>query len=195
MTDFKQSETCLNLMRSFAGESQAHMRYKFFETRAMEEGLHEIEAIFKETAMNEMAHAHIFFKLLEKHLGSTSVPVNGEYPVELGNTLANLKGAAAGEHDEHTNVYPTFAETARKEGFMDVAHHFDMIAKIEQEHEQRFNHFANLVENGTLFTKDSQVYFKCIHCGHVHEGTSAPKVCPNCLHPQGFFKVVPTPWQ
>ena len=195
MADFKQSETCLNLMRSFAGESQAHMRYSFYEKRANQEKLHEIGAIFKETAENEMAHAHIFFKLLERHIGTSSVPVNAEYPVELGNTLENLKAAASGEHDEHTNVYPKFADIARKEGYPDVAHHFDMIAKIEHEHEQRFNHFAKELEDQTLFKKDKDVYYKCIHCGHVHEGTDAPEVCPNCLHPQGYFKVVAAPWQ
>lgn len=195
MENFKNSQTCLNLMRSFAGESQAHMRYSFYEKRALQEGLHEIEAIFKETAANEMAHAHIFFKLLERHIGSASVPVNAEYPVEIGDTLANLKSAASGEHDEHTNVYPTFAKIAQEEGFADAARHFTMIAKIEQEHEQRFNHFAQQLADGCLFKKDTAVYYKCIHCGHVHQATDAPAVCPNCAHPQGFFKVVPTPWQ
>lgn len=200
MKIFKDTETCLNLMRSFAGESQAHMRYQLYKQRAHEEGLHEIENVFKETAENELAHAHIFFKDLARNLGdatsvSASVPVNGEYPVEMGDTLANLKAAASGEHDEHTNVYPKFAEIAKEEGFKDIAAHFNMIAKIEALHEERFNHFAGLVENGTLFKKDNKVYYKCIYCGHVHEATEAPKLCPNCLYPQGYFQEVSEPWK
>lgn len=190
MPDFKNSETCLNLMRSFAGESQAHMRYILFAARAKQEGLHEIEEVFKETADNESAHAHIFMKHLHERIGTCSVPVNGEYPVHLGDTKTNLAESALAELDETSNVYPTFAKKAREEGFEDIALSFEMIGQIEQEHEGKFTFYKDELENNTLFSKDKEVYYRCIHCGYIHKGNDAPKICPNCKHPQGFFKVV-----
>lgn len=195
MGNFESSETCLNLMRSFAGESQARTRYSLYAKQAHKEGLIEIHNIFNETAHNELAHANIFFKHLSERLGNHSIPVNAEYPTGISDTLANLKDAAAGEHDEHTNVYPQFAEIAKREGFIEIANNFKMIAEIEKYHEERFNHFLKELVDQTLFKKSEKVYYKCEHCGYVHLGTKAPSVCPNCLHEQGYFMVVQQPWQ
>ncbi|MHC1749972.1 MAG: rubrerythrin [Cellulosilyticaceae bacterium] len=193
MSNFKDSQTALNLMRAFAGESQARMRYDFYAKVARKEGLHEIDKIFTETSQNEFAHAHIFFKELTKELGHVSVPVNAEYPTGIAMTSQNLIFAADGEHDEHINVYPSFAQIAKDEGFVGVASKFTMIAEIEHHHEERFRCFANALGTGTLFKKTEDVYYRCIHCGHVHYGKEAPEICPNCLHPQGYFQVVPNP--
>lgn len=195
MADFASTETCLNLMRAFAGESQARTRYSLYAKQAHKEGLIEIHDVFNETAHNELAHAHIFFKYLNDKLGSRSVPVNAEYPTGIKETLFNLRDAASGEHDEHSNVYPHFAEVAKQEGFLDIANNFTMIAEIEKHHEERFNHFIKQLADQTLFKKAEQVYYKCEHCGYIHFGTDAPKVCPNCLHEQGYFKVTAKPWQ
>lgn len=193
MPILKGSETCLNLMRSFAGEAQARARYDLFADIALEEGYKQLENIFKETANNELAHAKIFFDFLYNGLGNASVPVNAEYPVEIGTTHDNLFGAAAGEHDEHINVYPHFAEIAAAEGFKDISFHFKLIAEIEGEHEERFKKFGDELANGSLFKKEHEVYYKCIHCGHVHSGPVCPTACPNCHYPQSYFMVVPTP--
>lgn len=194
MSDFASSETCLNLMRAFAGESQARTRYSLYAKVAHKEGLIEIHNVFNETAHNELAHANIFFKHLSNRLGQASIPVNAEYPTGIKDTLFNLKDAASGEHDEHTNVYPHFADVAKREGFIDIANNFTLIAEIEKLHEERFNHFANELAKEILFKKSEKVYYKCEHCGYVHLGTTAPKFCPNCLHEQGYFKVVTQPW-
>ncbi|OOB76951.1 MAG: rubrerythrin [Epulopiscium sp. Nuni2H_MBin003] len=191
MSNLKNSETCLNLMRAYAGECQAYTRYQFYASAARREGYKELEQIFNETAVNEKSHAMIYMNLLHKELGDASIPVNAEYPLAYGQTLANLKESAAAENDEHTNVYPAFAKTAEDEGFLAAASHFRMIAEIESHHELRFLRYAELLSQNKLFARSEEVYYRCIHCGHIHKGTNAPQKCPNCFHPIGFFEVVP----
>ncbi|OON98324.1 MAG: hypothetical protein ATN36_00005 [Epulopiscium sp. Nele67-Bin005] len=195
MANLQNTETSLNLMRAFAGECQAYTRYQFFAAVAKKEGYKELEVMFNETAINEKSHAMIYMDLLYKGIGSkeASIPVNAEYPLGIGKTLDNLKHSAESEHDEHTNVYPHFAKVAEDEGFSMISHHFKMIAEIEAHHEQRFNRFAEQLGSNTLFSKPDEVYYRCIHCGHIHKATDAPKVCANCFHSIGYFEVVPYP--
>ncbi len=193
MSEFKNSQTCLNLMRGYAGECQAYTRYQLYARVAMKEGFKELERLFHETAENELSHAMIYLNLLYKEIGEASVPINAEYPVALAKTLDNLKSSAAEEHEEHTIVYPSFAKTADEEGFTAAKKHFTMIAEIEAHHEERFNRFVDQLSTNTLFSQTNEVYYRCIHCGHIHKATDAPKVCPNCFHPQGFFEITPFP--
>ncbi|MGL4361817.1 MAG: rubrerythrin [Cellulosilyticaceae bacterium] len=195
MTDFKNTKTCKNLMTSFIGESQAYMNYMFFKKTAVREKLKEISDIFEITAKNEMSHANTFLKLLHEHLGNGSVSTTSEYPVSKGDTLANLKAAAAGEHHESHDLYPVFAEIARQEGFDHIAHHFEVITEIEKQHEERFNYYAKHLEDGSLFKQDKEVYFKCEHCGYITFSKEAPESCPSCHHPRTYFKIVTASWQ
>lgn len=192
MKSLTGSQTLENLMRAFAGESQARNRYTMYASIAGKEGFAQIEALFLETAENERMHAKIFFKLLvDGHQGNlpASVPVNAEYPVALGNTLENLKAAAAGEHDEWSNAYPEFGRIAAEEGFPEVSAAFKLITKIEGHHEERFLKLADNVANDKVFKKDGKVYWICRICGHIHEGTAAPEKCPTCQHPKAFFEI------
>lgn len=185
------TKTSENLARAFAGESQARNRYIFYAEYAKNEGHTIIEQEFKKIAKNEEAHAKVFYDLLVNGLGSgeNNVNVNGGYPFELGDTLSNLKAAKEGEHAENTLVYPSFADVAKQEGFPQVEAAFRMIANIEKEHEQAYNQLATELENQTLYQKKQPVQWVCTNCGHIHQGTDAPGICPVCKHPQGWFEV------
>ncbi|RLB55709.1 MAG: rubrerythrin family protein [Deltaproteobacteria bacterium] len=187
MASIKGTETEKNLLKAFAGESQARNRYTYAAGVARKEGYRQIEALFQETADNEREHAKRFFKFLESGEG---LEITAAYPAgKIGTTLENLKAAAAGEHEEWTELYPAFAEVAKKEGFPEVAAAFTMIAKVEKEHEDRYLKLAENVEKGTVFKKDAPVRWKCRNCGYVHEGPEAPETCPACLHPQPHFEI------
>lgn len=186
MPQIKGTETEKNLLKAFAGESQARNRYTYFASVARKEGYRQIEALFIETAENEREHAKRFFKFLE----GGDLEITATYPAgKIGSTVENLKAAAAGEHEEWTDLYPAFAEVAKQEGFPEVAAAFTMIAKVEKEHEQRYLKLAANIEKGTVFKKEGTVRWKCRNCGYVHEGPGAPGKCPACLHPQEFFEI------
>ncbi len=186
MKSIKGSKTEQNLLKAFAGESQARMRYDYFAKQAKKEGLEQIAAIFTETADNEKEHAKRFFKFLE----GGSVEITATYPAGIiGTTLQNLKAAAEGENEEWTALYPEFARIADEEGFSKVANAFRMIAKVEKGHETRYSKLYNNLEEGHVFEKEGVVVWKCRNCGYLHEGKKAPKTCPACLHPQSYFEV------
>lgn len=183
----KESETLQNLMRAFAGESQARNRYTFAANLCKKQQLHVLEAIFTFTANQEKEHAEIFWNHMKEASGET-VHIDGGYPVGVTNdVLALLRQARHNEYEEFDPVYPSFAETARKEGFSQVAFSFEQIAKIEQTHGNRFGKFADLLESGKLFVSDAKCGWLCLNCGHIQEGLEAPKICPVCSHDQGFF--------
>ncbi len=184
------TQTSENLARAFAGESQARNRYTFYASYAKNEGHRVIEQEFKKIADNELAHAKVFYDLLVNGMGGDSnVNVNAGYPFALGDTLTNLKAAASGEHDEHSTIYPSFADVAKKEGFPEIEAAFRLIANIEKEHEQKFNQLKTELEQQTLYQKKQPVQWVCTNCGHIHQGTDAPAICPACKHPQGWFEV------
>jgi len=186
MPEIKGTETEKNLLKAFAGESQARNRYTYFAGVARKEGYRQIEALFIETAENEREHAKRFFKFLE----GGDLEITAAYPAgRIGTTVENLKAAAAGENEEWTELYPAFAETAKKEGFAEVAAAFTMIAKVEKEHEERYLKLARNIEKGEVFERASTVRWKCRNCGYVHEGTEAPAMCPACQHPQAYFEI------
>ena len=186
MSELKGSKTEHNLLASFAGESQARNRYPYFASVAKKEGYEQIAAIFQETADNEKEHAKRFFKFLE----GGAVEITATYPAGvIGTTLENLKAAAAGENEEHTVLYPGAADIADEEGFPMIATCFRMIAKVEVEHENRYNKLIANIENGEVFKKGEKTRWKCRNCGYVHESDSAPLKCPTCLHPQSYFEL------
>ena len=189
MTSLAGTKTEQNLLKSFAGESQARMRYNYFASQAKKEGLEQISAIFTETAENEKEHAKRFFKFLEGNM----VEITATYPAGIiGTTLENLKASADGENEEWTELYPEFAKVAEEEGFKEVATAFKMIAKVEAAHEKRFRTLYNNLEEGKVFKRGDKVVWKCRNCGFIHEGTVAPKMCPACLHPQSYFEIKET---
>lgn len=190
MKSLKGTKTSENLMRAFAGESQARNRYTFYASIAKKEGYVQISNLFTETAENEREHAKVFFKLLNESLGGEQVEITGAYPVALGDTKANLLAGAEGEKDEWSNVYPEFADIADKEGFSDIANIFRKIAEIEKHHENRYRKLLSNVENNTVFKKDTVVTWKCDNCGYIHTGEEAPEVCPACAHPQAHFEML-----
>ena len=169
----KGTRTEQNLLKSFAGESQARSRYTFFASTAKKEGYEQIAAIFQETADNEKEHAKMWFKELKL----------------LGNTAENLKAAAEGENYEWTDMYKTFAEEAEAEGFAEIARKFRMVADIEKSHEERYLKLLENVEMQKVFEKSEEVMWVCRNCGHLVIGKKAPQVCPVCAHPQSFFEV------
>jgi len=192
MKSLKGTKTAENLLKAFAGESQARSRYTFFAEIAEKEGFIQIMNIFNETAANEREHAKRFYNLLVKGLGDelpTAVEITAGYPVASGNTLENLKAAAAGENEEWSELYPSFAEVAKEEGFTDAAVAFTNIAKVEKRHEDRYKKLADNITNNKVFVKENAVYWKCINCGYIYEGSEAPKVCPSCLFPQSYFEL------
>jgi len=187
----KGTRTEKNLLASFAGESQARNRYTFFAKQAKKEGYEQIMAVFQETAMNEEQHAKRFFRFLEGGV----VEITAGYPAGvIGTTLENLKAAAAGENEEHTILYPRFADIAEEEGFPEIAAAYRSIAKVEAAHEERYLALAANIEGETVFAKDRPVLWKCRNCGYIHEGPAAPQTCPACQHPQAFFEVRSTNW-
>jgi rubrerythrin len=189
MAALKGTQTEKNLLASFAGESQARNRYTFFASAAKKEGYEQISAIFLETAENEKEHAKRFFKFLE----GGPVEITATYPAgTIASTLENLKAAAEGEHEEHTVLYPSFADIAEKEGFKDVASAFRAITKVEVEHENRYSRLISNVENGEVFKRATKVRWKCRNCGYVFEGFEAPEKCAACLHPKTYFEIKET---
>ena len=180
MANFEQknlqgTKTEANLKAAFAGESQAHNKYTYFASKAKKDGYVQIAAIFEETAKNEQEHAKIWYKIL-----------NGG---QVSDTATNLKDAAAGENYEWTDMYAGFAETAREEGFTEVARLFDAVAAIEKEHEERYKKLLSNVENRLVFSKDGDAVWQCSNCGHIVVGKNAPQLCPVCAHPQSYFQV------
>lgn len=190
MKSLKGTKTAENLMKAFAGESQARNRYTYYASVAKKEGYVQIANLFTETAENEKEHAKRFFKFLNESLGGEMVEITANFPVGLGDTKANLLGAANGENEEWTDLYPEFAKIADEEGFPSVAVAFRKIAEVEKHHEERYRKLLANLENGSVFKKDSVVLWKCNNCGYIHEGESAPQACPACIHPQGYFEVL-----
>lgn len=191
MKSLKGTKTAENLLKSFAGESQARNRYTYYASVADKEGYKQIKNIFIETADNEKEHAKRFYKfLLAGFQGElpTEIEINASYPVAQGTTLDNLKAAAGGENEEWTELYPAFARVAEEEGFPEIAKAFNMIASAEKRHETRYNKLADNIEKGMVFKKDEKILWKCGNCGYVHEGEDAPDECPACIHPRAFFE-------
>ena len=183
----KGTRTEQNLLKAFAGESQARTRYTFFASVAKKEGYEQIAGVFAETADQEKEHAKRFFKFLEGGM----VEITAAYPAGvIGTTAENLAAAAAGENEEHTDMYPTFAKEAREEGFDDIAKLFDLVAKIEAHHEERYKKLIDNINNSTVFKSEGKKLWICRNCGHIHYGESAPKVCPTCKHPQAYFEIM-----
>ncbi len=186
MASFAGTKTEQNLLKAFAGESQARMRYDYFAKQAKKEGLEQISAIFAETALNEKEHAKRFFKFLEGNM----VEITATYPAgKIGTTMENLKASADGEKEEWEELYPEFERIAEEEGFKEVAIAFKMIAKAEAAHEARFRTLYDNLEEGKVFKRGDKVVWKCRNCGFLHEGTVAPKLCPACQHPQSYFEI------
>ncbi len=186
MTSIKGTKTEQNLLKAFAGESQARMRYDYFASQAKKEGLEQIAALFQETALNEKEHAKRFFKFLEGGM----VEITANYPAGIiGSTLENLKASADGENEEWAELYPEFAKVAEEEGFKEVAKVFKMIAKVEKAHEERYRTLYKNLEEGKVFKREDKVIWKCRNCGFIHEGRVAPKLCPACDHPQAHFEI------
>lgn len=180
------TRTKQSLINAFAGESQARNRYTYFASVAKKEGYEQISDIFLKTADNEREHAKIFYK----YLGSGCAKVDGEYPYFLGSTVDNLKHAAAGEHEEWSNLYINSALIAEEEGFYDIAKSFRNVLSVEKHHEARFLALAKDIENAMVFKKMSEVNWMCRNCGYVAKGTEAPIICPTCFHPQAFFELL-----
>ena len=182
----KGSTTEQNLLKAFAGESQARNRYEFFAGIAKKEGYEQIAAIFMETSNNEKEHAKRYFKFLE---GGTT-EITAMYPSGIiGTTMENLKAAAEGEHEEWSNLYPHFAEIAKKEGFSEVATAFLMITKVETEHERRYLKLLQNLSDDKVFIKDGKVWWKCLNCGYIYESIKALEICPACLHPKSYMQL------
>lgn len=175
MKSLKGTRTEANLLAAFAGESQARNKYTFYASKARKDGYVQIADLFEETAANEKEHAKIWFKLL--HDG-------------IGDTAANLKDAAAGEHYEWTDMYAEFARQAKEEGFDHVAYLFEEVGKIEKTHEERYLALLKNVEGGMVFSKDGDTIWQCSNCGHIHIGKQAPEICPVCEHPKAYFQVL-----
>ena len=171
--NLKGTKTEKNLMEAFAGESQARNKYTYFASKAKKEGYVQISKIIEETANNEKEHAKIWFKYLNDG--------------EIKSTMENLEEAANGENYEWTEMYAQFAKDAKEEGFDELAFLFGAVAKIEKFHEERYQRLIDEIKNGSTFVKEKEVAWKCLNCGHIHYGKTAPKVCPVCDHPQGYF--------
>ena len=182
----KGTRTEENLLRAFAGESQARNRYTFSASKARKDGYVQISNLFLETAENEKEHAKVFFK----HLQGGEVEITAAYPAGvIGTTAENLLAAAEGEKMEWGTLYPGFADTAEQEGFTAVAESFREIGEVESYHERRYRKLLDNVDNGRVFERDEPVRWKCRNCGYVHEGPEAPDSCPACKHPQSFFEL------
>ncbi|MDP8292409.1 MAG: rubrerythrin family protein [Candidatus Orphnella occulta] len=187
MKSIKGTQTEKNLLAYFAGESQARNRYTYFASVAKKAGFEQIAAIFLETADNEKEHAKRFFKFLE----GGEVEIQVSYPAGIvGDTPQNLLASANGENEEWTKLYKDAEDTARAEGFDEIAIQFKEIAEVEEEHEKRFRKLLNNIENKKVFKKDETVKWKCRNCGYVHEGNEAPNECPACYHPQSYYELL-----
>lgn len=186
-SNFSQSKTMTNLMRAFAGESQARNRYTFAAEQAKAEKLPIIEMVFKFTAAQEKEHAKVFYELLKDMTGK-NITIDGSYPVDIyGTTSELLRAAQHNEFEEYDPVYPDFAKIAAQEEFKQVSVKFNEISKIEKIHGERFGKLADLLEQGKLFVSDVEEEWMCLNCGYVYKSSEAPKSCPVCNHPQGYF--------
>ncbi len=186
MASIKGTRTEINLLTSFAGESQARMRYNYFASAAKKEGFVQIADLFTETADHEKEHAKRMFKYLEGGM----VEIKASYPAGvIGSTLENLKAAAAGENEEWTELYPNFAKIAREEGFNDIATMYEKILLAEKYHESRYLKLVSNIENNIVFKRPVVVKWRCRNCGYIHEGLEAPKLCPACLHAVDHFEL------
>ena len=191
MKSIKGSKTETNLMAAFAGESQARNKYTYFASKAKEEGYIQISHVFEESANQEKEHAKRLFKLME---GGTAT-ITGTFPAGIiGTTRQNLEEAAGGENYEWKEMYPGFAKVAREEGYDAIATIFESIAIAEKQHAKRYEALAANIDAGTVFKKDAPVVWRCINCGYLYEGESAPKACPACAHPQAYFEVLGENW-
>lgn len=195
MTDFKSSATAKNLMRAFAGESQARNRYTLAAGKAKEQKLPVLQAVFLYTADQEKEHAEVFYNFLQDMNGET-IHIDGGYPVDLdAGILEQLKKAAHNENEEHDVVYKSFADIAEQEGLSRIAQTFRMVADVEKTHADRFQMFGKFMEEGRLFVSDVETGWVCLNCGHVHHGKEAPQKCPVCQHEQGYFiRMELAPW-
>ena len=186
MANLAGTKTEQNLLKAFAGESQARNRYEMFAKAARKEGYEQIAAIFLETALQEFEHAKRFFSYLEGRM----VEITSTYPAGIvGTTKENLKAAAEGEHEEWADLYPKFAEIAKEEGFAEISSLFKMVAKAEVVHEDRYRKLLENIEKDQVFERDTPVKWQCKNCGYVHEGTKAPEKCPACLHSKAYFQL------
>jgi rubrerythrin len=177
MASIKGTKTEKNLLTSFAGESQARNRYTYFASAARKEGYVQVSNIFEDTANNEKEHAKRMFKFLE----GGAVEIQAAYPAgRIGSTAENLEAAAAGENEEHTKLYPGFAQVAREEGFDKVAEMYEAVSVAEKQHEKRYLGLLKNIKGSQVFKKDNSVTWRCSNCGYVHEGAVAPEVCPEC---------------
>ena len=184
--EYQRNSDKKNLLTSFAGESQARMRYTYFASVAKKEGYEQISAIFTETADQEKEHAKRMFKFLEGGM----VEITASYPAGvIGTTLENLQAAAAGEHEEWSLDYPHFADVAEQEGFPEIAAMYRNISIAEKGHEERYRAFIQNIETASVFAKEGEVVWQCRNCGFIYTGKEAPQVCPACLHPQAYFEV------
>ena len=184
---FEQSQTRVNLMRAFAGESQARNRYTFAAGLAKRKNLEVLQGVFLFTAGQEEQHAKLFYHQMEK-LSGTTVQIDGTYPVDIfPDILEHLRAAQHNEYQEYEHDYAQFAQVAKEEGFAEISYLFSGIAAIEQTHGDRFGRFADLMEAGKLFVSEVECKWMCLNCGHIVTSTMAPAVCPICKHPQGFF--------
>lgn len=187
MKSIKGTKTEQNLLKAFAGESQARNRYTYFASVAKKEGFEQISAIFLETAENEKEHAKVFFKYLE----GGDLEINASYPAgKIQDTLKNLEESAAGENMEWSVLYSDFSKIAKDEGFPEIANSFDQIAKVEKFHESRYRKLINNIKNAEVFKKKGTVKWHCRNCGYIYEGSEAPKECPACKHPQSYYEVL-----
>lgn len=187
----KGTQTEQNLLKAFAGESQARNRYTFFASVARKEGYEQIAAIFEDTAGNEKEHAEVFFK----HLEGGPAEITATYPAgKIGSTAENLLAAAEGEREEWGELYPEFASVAEKEGFAEVAESFREILEVEEGHETRYRKLLDNVEKGRVFKREQSVKWRCRNCGYIHEGTSAPDECPACKHAQAYYELFVEPY-
>ncbi len=187
----KGTQTEKNLLLAFAGESQARNRYSYYSGVARKEGLIQISGIFEETANQEKEHAKRFYKFLE----GGEVQITASFPAgEIGTTLENLRGAAAGEKHEWKELYPAFAKVARDEGFLQIAEVFEAVCVAEKQHEKRYGDLADNLEAGRVFKRNGRVVWRCLNCGYLHEAEEAPKLCPACHHPQAYFELLGENW-
>ena len=183
----KESETEKNLLKAFAGESQARNRYTYFASVAKKQGYEQISSIFLETAENEKEHAKIFFQYLE----GRDLEITATYPAgKISSTEENLLAAANGEKAEWGSIYPKFQKIAEQEGFKEIATSFKEIAEVEEQHEKRYRKLLENVKNNKVFKNDKVVKWHCRNCGYIHEGKEAPEICPACKHPQAYYELI-----
>ncbi len=191
MSSVKGTETEKNLLKSFAGESQARTRYTYFASIAKKEGYVQIADVFEETANQEKEHAKRFFKFLE----GGDLEITACFPAgKMGTTTENLLAAANGENEEHTELYPAFAAIAEKEGFAEIASAWRCISVAEKQHEKRYRDLLNNIEMGQVFARGVESTWRCRNCGYLHTGKEAPELCPACIHPQAHFELLGENW-